>query len=153
LRASMKEQQRFREEAVKLLRMNHERIVKVHEFGVQEGQPFFTMRLMERGSLRQHLSEFVPGKGSTRQDRRKRLETVGKELREVARAVQHMHDKGLLHLDLKPANLLLDDAGHLHVSDFGLARGCDKEKEAAHPTSRGTKRYMAPEHLMKEDEV
>ena len=67
---------------------------------------------------------------------------------QVARALSHAHSKGVLHNDIKPGNLLLDQAGHVIVTDFGLGRSAEDNAALAdeHPT--GTLRYMAPERLL-----
>ena len=126
---------RFRTEAEAAARLDHSNIVPIHEVGEHDGCPYFTMKLMEGGTLAQHLARF---RGNPR--------SAAAVLVTLARAVHHGHQRGILHRDLKPANVLLDGSGQPHVADFGVARYLDKD--AAHTHSGvvvGTPSYMAPE--------
>lgn len=66
---------------------------------------------------------------------------------QVARALQHAHDQGVLHRDIKPSNLMIDAAGKVWVTDFGLARITDHESLTESHDTVGTLRYMAPEQF------
>jgi eukaryotic-like serine/threonine-protein kinase len=133
--ASDAEVQRFRTEAEAVARLDHPHIVPVHEVGEHAGQHYFSMKLIEGGSLAQELNR-------CRDDPRQAACLVTA----VARAVHHAHQRGIIHRDLKPGNILLDGEGRPHVTDFGLARRTD---DASGPTQVGvivgTPSYMAPE--------
>jgi ABC-type amino acid transport substrate-binding protein len=135
--ASPLEVQRFRTEAEAAAQLDHPNIVPIYEVGEQGGQHYYSMKLVEGGSLTDQLPRY-------RQDLRAGVQLLAT----VARAVQYAHEHGLLHRDLKPANILVDTQGQPHVTDFGLAK---RVAEGAGPrltqsgTVLGTPGYMAPE--------
>jgi hypothetical protein len=138
--ASAADVQRFRVEAEAAAQLDHPGIVPIYEIGEHGGQPFFAMKLVEGGSLAQHLARL-------RGDLRAGVAVVA----QVARAVQHAHERGILHRDLKPGNILLDADGTPRVTDFGLAKHLARagEQPAGSVTQTGaivgTPSYMAPE--------
>ncbi|HEX7916915.1 WD40 repeat domain-containing serine/threonine protein kinase [Rudaea sp.] len=127
--------ERFRQEAQNAARMQHPNIVPIYEVDQAEEVHFFSMRLIRGGSL------------STLIRREGRLEPrhAAQLLRTIAEAVDYAHRLGVLHLDLKPANVLLDDNGSPHVADFGLARRLEHGLAADNTGISGTPSYMAPE--------
>jgi serine/threonine-protein kinase len=126
---------RFRNEAELVALLDHPHIVPVHEVGEHAGQLFFSMKLVEGGSLADYLDH-------CRADPRVAAAMVAT----AARAVHHAHQRGVLHRDLKPANILLDREGRPHVTDFGLARRVDVERSLTQSGALvGTPSYMAPE--------
>jgi serine/threonine-protein kinase len=133
--ASAEQVRRFRNEAEMVALLDHPNIVPVHEVGEQAGQLYFSMRLVEGGSLAEHLACF-------RDDPR----AAAGLLATVARAVHHAHQHGVLHRDLKPSNILLDAEGRPHVTDFGLGRRIEVDSSLTQPGALvGTPSYMAPE--------
>jgi WD40 repeat protein len=132
---------RFRTEAEAVARLDHSNIVPVYEVGELDGQPYLAVRYVEGGSLSRHLDRF-------RDEPRAAAALVAT----LARAVQHAHERGVLHRDLKPGNVLLEwRAGDAalpvpHVSDFGLARLLDVDSGLTRTGDLvGTPSYMAPE--------
>jgi serine/threonine-protein kinase len=127
---------RFRREADAVASLDHPNILPIYEVGESEdGLPFFSMKFATGGSL-QHAAS------SLRNEARKCVELMAK----VARALEYAHDRGVLHRDLKPGNILLDERGEPLVSDFGLVKwlNADKDLTRSH-TTFGTAGYMAPE--------
>jgi serine/threonine-protein kinase len=133
---------RFQAEAKAAGQLDHPNIVPVFETGECEGRAYFTMRFVEGQTL-----------GSLLADGPLRPRDAARHLIAVARAVHSAHQRGILHLDLKPSNVLLDGAGEPHVTDFGLAKRVTASGNgpAAALTQSGavlgTPGYMAPEQV------
>jgi WD40 repeat protein len=126
---------RFRAEAEAAAALDHPHIVPIYEVGERQGQQYFSMKLIEGSSLDRQLDRY-------RADPRAAVRLLAR----VARAVQHAHERGILHRDLKPGNVLIDAAGEPHVTDFGLAKRVKEDGQASQSMSIvGTASYMAPE--------
>jgi tRNA A-37 threonylcarbamoyl transferase component Bud32/tetratricopeptide (TPR) repeat protein len=131
---------RFHAEAEAAANLDHPNIVAVYEAGEHQGQHYFSMRLVEGRSLAaiQRSEPGEPGPAACR--------SAATLLAKVARAVHHAHQRGVLHRDLKPGNILLDSQGEPHVTDFGLAKRVDLPSELTmSETVMGTPDYMSPE--------
>ena len=142
---------RLSREAELLGRLRHPGIAQIYEAGqarvTLEGgrthdQPYIAMELVDGTSLTEHVRMH-------KLDRRARLELLA----DIADAVQHAHQRGVVHLDLKPANIIVDDSGHARVLDFGVARAIDADEDALAQgrAIAGTLAYMAPEQLTGRD--
>jgi formylglycine-generating enzyme required for sulfatase activity len=132
------ERARFRREAEAVAALRHPNLVQVYDAGDWAGRPYFTMELIEGGSLAQRLA-------GTPQPVRQ----AAALLTTLAEAVQVAHQGGIVHRDLKPANILLTVDGIPKVADFGLARrleGGDGLTLSGVPL--GTPSYMAPEQAL-----
>ncbi|MFO1498236.1 MAG: serine/threonine-protein kinase [Verrucomicrobiota bacterium] len=127
--------ERFRVEAQAAAKLGHPNIVPIYEVGEEAEWHYFSMRLIEGGSLSCALT-----KG------RLPFEKTARLLATVARAIQHAHERGVLHRDIKPGNILLDASGEPHVADFGLAKITESDSNLTLTrTALGTPAYMAPE--------
>jgi serine/threonine protein kinase/tetratricopeptide (TPR) repeat protein len=127
---------RFRREADAAASLDHRNILPIYEVSESEdGLPFFSMKYATGGSLQ----KVAP---ALRTEPRKCVQLLAK----VARAVEYAHGHGILHRDLKPGNILLDDQSEPLVSDFGLAKWLDANKDITKSlTAFGTPGYTAPE--------
>ena len=128
--------ERFRREAEAAASLDHPHILPIYEVGEAEDRlPFFSMKYAAGGSLQE-------AKAALRGEPRRCVELMAK----VARAVQHAHEHGILHRDLKPGNILLDGGGEPLVSDFGLAKWLDATSDLTRSLAvYGTPGYIAPE--------
>jgi serine/threonine protein kinase/Tfp pilus assembly protein PilF len=127
---------RFRREAEAVASLDHPNILPIHEVSENdEGLPFFSMKYAAGGSLRAAAP-------ALRAKPRECVQLVAK----VARGIAYAHGKGVLHRDLQPGNILLDENGDPMVSDFGLAKWLDQSSDLTRTLETlGTPGYIAPE--------
>lgn len=129
--------QRLRIEAEATAKLDHPNIVPIYEFGQHEGHPYLAMQLIEGESLAEYIAS-----AETKLNERDAALLMAK----IARAVHHAHERGVLHRDLKPGNILLDENGEPHLIDFGLAK-CLEQDSGLTQTGAflGTPAYASPE--------
>src|ERR1700690_1703408 len=133
--ASRQERARFIREAEAVAALSHPHIVHVHDVGEFERRPFFTMELLEGGSLAGRLA-------GAPQPAAKSAQLVVT----LATAVAYAHEHGIVHRDLKPGNILLTADDTPKIADFGLAQRVDATQDLTMSGTRmGTPSYMAPE--------
>ncbi len=139
--ASAAEVERFQSEAEAAAMLEHPHIVAIHEIGTRPGQQYFSMQLIEGGSLAAALRQ-GPWLADSKEAARRGAQMVAT----VARAVHYAHQRGILHRDLKPGNILLDAQGQPFVSDFGLAKHVESDSALTQSGQIvGTASYMSPE--------
>jgi WD40 repeat protein/tRNA A-37 threonylcarbamoyl transferase component Bud32 len=133
--ATDEDRDRFRREARSVAQLRHPGIVPVHEVGEHEDVPYLVSDFVQGVTLSDLLTA-----------RRPPPREAACLVAEVADALQYAHERGIVHRDIKPSNILLDDEGHPHLMDFGLAR-----RDAGEVTMTldgqvlGTPAYMSPE--------
>lgn len=129
--------QRLRIEAEAAARLDHPNIVPIYEIGEQGGQPYLAMQLVEGESLAERIT-----RSGARMAEPEAAALVGK----IARAVHHAHQRGILHRDLKPGNILLDERGEPHLIDFGLAKCLEQDVGITRTGAfLGTPAFASPE--------
>ena len=115
-------------------RLDHPNITRVHDFQVEDGIPYIVMEFIPDALDRQL-------RGSERLPWRRAVE-IGLQ---TSRALQHAHDQGVVHRDIKPQNILLRETGAAALSDFGIARAFASSTRSQTAGVMGTPAYMAPE--------
>ena len=129
-------QQRFRREAFAAARLNSPHVVPIHTHGETNGRLFVDMRLIEGSDLQSVLS-----RGPLPPERAVRI------IEQIAKALHAAHRVGLLHRDVKPSNVLLDDDDFAYLIDFGIARAAGERGLTMAGEVVGTYHYMAPERF------
>lgn len=133
--AGVEEVQRFQAEAQAAANLKHPNIVGIHEVGEHEGQHYYSMDFIEG----QTLADVCHGKPMNARE-------AAELLRVVCDVVHFAHQRGVLHRDLKPHNLMIDSEGKPHVLDFGLAKRLDDDQGLTMSGAvLGSPSYMAPE--------
>ena len=125
---------RFRREAQAAARCAHPNIVAIYDFALHEGQPFIAMEFVHGASLRQAL-DAAPVMA---------VPDAVRIVLQVLDALASAHDQGVIHQDVKPANIMLTPDMRVKVADFGICRFVDAESTVT-TSSMGTPNYMSPE--------
>ncbi|HEY7358341.1 MAG TPA: protein kinase, partial [Ktedonobacterales bacterium] len=134
--------ERFRREARAVAKLNHPNIVQVYDFGEQGDLTYLVMPLISGGTLREYLAhrQVLP------------LAEALSITEQMANALQYAHEQGLVHRDVKPANILMTSEGRALLSDFGIVRLVQKDDNAATLTHLGafvgSPEYAAPEMIV-----
>ena len=131
---------RFEQEAISAASLDHPNILPVWDYGEQDGQPYLAMPLVSGGSLKELLETRGP------------LSPADAEhyLTPIADALDYAHERGIIHRDVKPANILLRDDGRPLLADFGIAKAIEAGQTQGLTragTGVGTPEYMAPEQI------
>jgi len=126
---------RFRLEAKAAASLDHPGIVPIYDIGERDGSCYFSMKLIQGGQLDEVVSREPMS-----------IRRAAELMAKVARTVDYAHERGILHRDIKPGNILLDGEGEPHLTDFGLARLVETESTVTRTMEvLGTPSYMAPE--------
>jgi serine/threonine protein kinase/Tfp pilus assembly protein PilF len=129
---------RFRREAEAAASLDHPCIVPIYEVGEREGACYFAMKFVRGGQLDEVVSR-----------RPLSIRQAAELIAKLARTVHYAHQRGVVHRDIKPGNVLVDVNGEPHLSDFGLARLLETESTMTGTQEMiGTPSYMAPEQAL-----
>ncbi|MBW3600531.1 MAG: protein kinase, partial [Planctomycetes bacterium] len=144
-----RQRQRFQNESRAAAALDHPHIVKIHAVGRERGVPYYAMQLIAGRSLAEWIDHWRIARrqdgsagGSRGAEFYRRAARLGIQ---ACEALEHAHGQGVVHRDVKPANLLVDGADRLYVADFGLARVGTDPGLTATGDMLGTLRYMSPE--------
>ena len=164
LKTTAKDQEKelFLKEARLTAALQHANIIPLHDLGLKDEQPWFTMKLVSGCSLEQVLTNLKEGRSQQLNNLNERLDTFIK----VCDSVAYAHSRGVLHLDIKPDNVQISDYGDVLLCDWGLAQVmasvCDEELLECYTFNpkdldltinglvKGTPGYMAPEVMCKQ---
>ena len=125
-------------EALVSLKLTHTNIAAVRAFEEENGNPFLVMDYIEGQTLDDYLAE----KGTLEEEEAIRV------LKPIAAALDYAHEQGVVHRDVKPGNVMIDQIGHPYVLDFGIAREIQETMtRVTGKLSSGTLMYMSPEQL------
>ncbi len=130
---------RFQREAKAMASLNHNNIVGVYDFDVQDGMYYIVMEYVSGGTLKQKLTTL-----STSGQYMPLSETVQLVL-EIADALAYAHSRGMVHRDIKPGNIMINEGGHAVLTDFGIAKILSGPTVTATGAMIGTPAYMSPE--------
>lgn len=126
---------RFQREARAIAKLEHPHILPVFDYGEHEGTTYIAMRYVEAGTLKEHMAQ---GRMS--------LPEISHVIGQIGSALDYAHRQGIIHRDVKPGNILIDNQGNTYLTDFGLARIMESSQQfTASGVSVGTPAYMSPE--------
>ncbi len=112
--------------------LEHPHILPIYDYGEVDGMPYIAMRYLAGGSMAQWIRRGLPP-----------LDRLAKPMEQIASALDYAHQQGVIHRDLKPGNILLDENDNAYLSDFGIARVLDSNLTGS--AIIGTPAYMSPE--------
>ncbi|CAN5712045.1 Stk1 family PASTA domain-containing Ser/Thr kinase [soil metagenome] len=125
---------RFKREAQSAAALNHPNVVGVYDTGNDDGRPYIVMEYIAGRTLKEIMKRegVLP----------RRAAEIGAE---AARALHFAHERGIVHRDIKPGNIMISDDGRVKVTDFGIARAVNVESVTQTSSVFGTAAYVAPE--------
>lgn len=140
--------ERFRAEAADAARLNHPTIVQVYANGVERGWAYLAMEYVSGHTLDHHVREARRARETGRPLPQCILDVSHPDVavpiaRALAEALAYCHERGIVHRDVKPSNVIVDEQGRPHLVDFGVAR--NQRSETADTALSGTAPYMSPE--------
>ena len=130
---------RFQREAKSVAALRHSNIVQVFDFGVQDDLTYMVMEYLEGGTLKDELNALAE-KGETMP-----MKDVQRIFQDIASAIDYAHRQGMVHRDVKPANVMMTTKGDVILTDFGVARIIGGAQYTVTGAVTGTPAYMSPE--------
>ena len=134
---------RFQREITIMERLSHPHIVRNYGGGIMDGQYFYAMQLLDHGTLKDHLRQHGP----------MNWQQTAAFTAQIASALQHAHNHGIIHRDLKASNLFFDAEGQLILGDFGIARDTHEADVTNDGITVGTYAYMSPEQICADKQI
>lgn len=134
---------RFQREIMIMERLNHPHIVRHYGGGLMDGQYFYAMQLLRHGTLRDRLQAHGPLP----------WQQAAAFTAQIASALQHAHNHGIIHRDLKASNLFFGEDGQLILGDFGIARDTHEADVTGTGITVGTYAYMSPEQICADKQI
>ncbi len=135
--------ERFQREIVIMERLNHPHIVRNYGGGLMDGQYFYAMELLGQGSLKERIKQHGPLPWPQ----------AALYAAQIASALQHAHNHGIIHRDLKASNLFFGKEGRLILGDFGIARDTHEADVTGDGITVGTYAYMSPEQICADKDI
>jgi len=136
--------ERFKREARACAQVQHDHVISILEFGVFEGLPYYAMPIVVGENLQKLIRSGQAPEG----------EALCRGLAGIADALSVLHERGIVHRDVKPGNIMVDESGRMVLADFGLARTAATETLTQTGQALGTPLYMSPEQVLgKRNEV
>lgn len=131
--------ERFKREAKAIANLRHPNIVQVFDFDIQDDLILMVMEYIEGVDLQSKITSLA------KEGKRLPIGQIGSIINDIAKALDYAHSQGMLHRDVKPANILIDKEGKAFLTDFGIAKIVTDNKLTATGTLIGTPAYMSPE--------
>lgn len=134
--------ERFRREAKAIAKLRHDNIVQIHDFGQTDDVYYMVMEFIEGHDLAVELDDYV------KRDEMMPQEKILRVVKDVAAALDHAHQHGVIHRDVKPSNIMITPQGKAILTDFGLVMLPTKKSQATLGNTFGTPHYVAPEQAI-----